>query len=119
MVGVLMPSSLSTPGMQGEYPTICLIEEEVDRGRPMHVDETTAMRKLGYFASVLVDIDLPIKIPDKIWVESKKHGVAFSQEIRLGKLPNYCTHCKGVGHTVSNCRFLKKDLDQTRKTVVA
>ncbi|KAF9591290.1 hypothetical protein IFM89_003602 [Coptis chinensis] len=25
-------SSLPTPGMQGEYPTICLIEEEVDRG---------------------------------------------------------------------------------------
>ncbi|KAF9588490.1 hypothetical protein IFM89_011690 [Coptis chinensis] len=25
-------SSLPTPGMHGEYPTICLIEEEVDRG---------------------------------------------------------------------------------------
>ncbi|KAF9603808.1 hypothetical protein IFM89_037942 [Coptis chinensis] len=28
-------SSLPTPGMQGEYPTICLIEEEVDRAQTL------------------------------------------------------------------------------------
>ncbi|KAF9622582.1 hypothetical protein IFM89_032481, partial [Coptis chinensis] len=28
-------SSLPTPGMQGEYPTICLIEEEVDRAQSL------------------------------------------------------------------------------------
>ncbi|KAF9605289.1 hypothetical protein IFM89_015905, partial [Coptis chinensis] len=28
-------SSLPTPGMQGEYPTICLIEEKVDRAQSL------------------------------------------------------------------------------------
>ncbi|KAF9600727.1 hypothetical protein IFM89_011414 [Coptis chinensis] len=108
------------PGLSLEYWEVKnLLAMGKTLGRPMHVDETTAMRKLGYFASVLVDIDLSKKIPDKIWVESKNYGVAFWQEVRLGKLPDYCTHCKGVGHMVSSCRFLKKDLAQTGKTVVA
>ncbi|KAF9625925.1 hypothetical protein IFM89_027793 [Coptis chinensis] len=108
------------PGLSLEYWEVKnLLAMGKILGRPMHVDETTAMRKLGYFASVFVDIDLSKKIPDKIWVESKKHGVAFWQDVQLGKLPDYWTHCKGVGHMVSSCRFLKNDLAQTGKTVVA
>ncbi|KAF9598223.1 hypothetical protein IFM89_025924 [Coptis chinensis] len=38
-------------------------------GRPIHVDETTAKRELGYYASVYVDLDLSKPVPDKIWVE--------------------------------------------------
>ncbi|KAF9594223.1 hypothetical protein IFM89_028880 [Coptis chinensis] len=112
--GILMPRHSQLLECKVSIPTICLIEEEVDRGiqyylkslvgrldlvkmdlnkvktlvaakwvlsgRPMHVDETTAMRKLGYFASILANVDLSKKIPNKIWVESKKHGVAFWQE---------------------------------------
>ncbi|KAF9591010.1 hypothetical protein IFM89_001220 [Coptis chinensis] len=71
-------------------------------GRPMHVDETTAMRKLGYFASILVDIDLSKKIPNKIWLESKKHGVAFWQEVKLGKMPEFCIHYVVLGNNMAD-----------------
>ncbi|KAF9608645.1 hypothetical protein IFM89_010429 [Coptis chinensis] len=177
-------SSLPTPGMQGEYPTICLIEEEVDRGIQyclkslvgrldlvkMDLDKVKALvvdkwapsgecivTPLGkgflmfkfdkeedytkvweqgswMFDSQVLRLSkwtpnlttekesqshaMVWKNPDKIWVESKKHGVAFARS-EAGKTWDYCTHCKGVGHLVTSCRFLKKDLAQTGKTVVA
>ncbi|KAF5194594.1 zinc ion binding / nucleic acid binding protein [Thalictrum thalictroides] len=99
------------PGLSLEYWEVKnLLAMGKALGRPLHVDETTAKREMGYYASVYVDIDLSQHIPDKIWVESKKHGVAFWQKVQLGKLPDFCNHCKGVGHLVGNCRFLKKDL---------
>ncbi|KAF9591381.1 hypothetical protein IFM89_004066 [Coptis chinensis] len=79
-------------------------------GRPIHMDETTAKRELGYYASVLVDIDLSKSIPEKVWIESKTYNIGFWQPIKLGKTPEFCSHCKGVGHTVANCKHLKNDL---------
>ncbi|KAF9623905.1 hypothetical protein IFM89_006251 [Coptis chinensis] len=80
--------------------------------RPIHVDETTAKREMGYYASVYVDLDLSKPVPDKIWVESKKHGVGFWQPVKLGKTPEFCNHCKGVGHSVARCKFLKSALEK-------
>ncbi|KAF9607891.1 hypothetical protein IFM89_003595 [Coptis chinensis] len=40
-------SSLPTPGMQGEYPTICLIEEEVDRGEKWALSGECLITPLG------------------------------------------------------------------------
>ncbi|KAF9611587.1 hypothetical protein IFM89_033591 [Coptis chinensis] len=79
-------------------------------GRPIHVDETTAKRELGYYASVLVDIDLSKSILKKVWIKSKKYNIGFWQPIKLGKTPEFCSHCKGVGHTVANYKHLKNDL---------
>ncbi|KAF9594611.1 hypothetical protein IFM89_034233 [Coptis chinensis] len=54
-------------------------------GRPSPVDETTAKRELGYFASVFLDIDLSKSIPDKLWIESKKYGIGFWHKGCAGK----------------------------------
>ncbi|KAF5197175.1 hypothetical protein FRX31_013237 [Thalictrum thalictroides] len=70
-------ANLPSPGRKGDFPTVSLLDDEVDKGlnfcRPIHVDETTAKREMGYYASVFVDINMSQKIPYKIWVESKKH----------------------------------------------
>ncbi|KAF9607966.1 hypothetical protein IFM89_003886 [Coptis chinensis] len=84
-------------------------------GKLIHVDETTAKCELGYYASVYVDLDLSKPVPDKIWVESKKHGVGFWQMVKLGKTPEFCNHCKGVGHSVVRCKLLKSDMEKGKE----
>ncbi|KAF5183644.1 hypothetical protein FRX31_026769, partial [Thalictrum thalictroides] len=69
----------------------------------------------GYYASVLVDIDLAQAIPDQILVEVEGQGLEFWQEIQLGKTPKFCNHCKVVGHLVSDCRILKKKIEEQGK----
>ncbi|KAF9624236.1 hypothetical protein IFM89_008971 [Coptis chinensis] len=39
------------------------------------------------------------------WVEEVvETGYEFWQEIRLGKMPKFCNHCKIIGHMISECR---------------
>ncbi|KAF9594442.1 hypothetical protein IFM89_031044 [Coptis chinensis] len=90
-------ASLPIPGNQGislEYWEVRnLLAMGRAMGRPIHVDETTTKRELGYFASVFVDIDMSKSIPDKLWIKSKKHGIG-------------------------SCRSLKKDLAKNKDTKV-
>ncbi|KAF9618530.1 hypothetical protein IFM89_002225 [Coptis chinensis] len=46
------------------------------------MDENTAKRKLGFYVSVLVDVDLTQKIPDKIWVEVEGRDIKFWQKVK-------------------------------------
>ncbi|KAF9599522.1 hypothetical protein IFM89_038742 [Coptis chinensis] len=132
--------ALLIPGEQGEFPTIALIDDELEKGlefykfalvgrldlKMINLEEVRriastlwkpkAKQTLGFYVSVRVDVDLSKKIPDKIWVESKKFSVAFWQEEQPGKIPDFCNHCKGVGHLVGSCRLLKTDLAQSKKT---
>ncbi|KAF9594719.1 hypothetical protein IFM89_034702 [Coptis chinensis] len=50
-------------------------------GRPIHVDETTAKRELGYFASVFVDIDLSKSIPGSC--RSLKKDLAKNKDTKV------------------------------------
>lgn len=65
------------------------------------VDETTLKRKIGYYASVLVEIDHNKSIPGK-------YG-GFSQKIQIPKLPKFCTRCKVVGDYVDGCRVKRNE----------
>ncbi|XP_026419398.1 uncharacterized protein LOC113315319 [Papaver somniferum] len=65
-------------------------------GRAIKVDETTLKREVGYYASVLVEVDLANNIPHHVLVKSK-YG-SFEQEVQIPKLPSFCSHCKVVGH---------------------
>ncbi|XP_026378842.1 uncharacterized protein LOC113273316 [Papaver somniferum] len=76
-------------------------------GRPIRIDETTMKKQAGFYASILVEIDLAKTIPNKVWVESK-YG-KFEQELCFVKLPKYCNHCKVVGHYVAECRIKRKE----------
>ncbi|MCH80720.1 DUF4283 domain protein, partial [Trifolium medium] len=62
-------------------------------------------RTFGHFARVLVDIDLTKDMRYKVLVERK--GFAFFVELDYENLPDFCAHCKTVGHHVGTCRRLR------------
>ncbi|XP_026458828.1 uncharacterized protein LOC113359404 [Papaver somniferum] len=85
-------------------------------GRPIRVDPTTLNKEIGYYASILVEIDLSLSIPTKISVETKY--CKFEQDIRISKLPKFCSHCKTVGHWVIECRLKRKEKIQGERPQV-
>ncbi|KAF9613338.1 hypothetical protein IFM89_007067 [Coptis chinensis] len=72
---------------------------------PIGVDKHTLERDFGYYASVLVDVDLSKPIRNPIWVEEEE-GISFVQDIEVVKMPKFCGHCKSVGHLVVECKVL-------------
>ncbi|XP_026459318.1 uncharacterized protein LOC113359978 [Papaver somniferum] len=74
-------------------------------GTPVKVDEATLNYDNGYYARVLVNIDLANKIPNKLWIKTKFGG--FMQSVILTKPPKFCDHCKIVGHLQIECRAKK------------
>ncbi|XP_026416833.1 uncharacterized protein LOC113312286 [Papaver somniferum] len=71
------------PGLSLEYwkePIVMLIGRAI--GRPLYVDETTLKKEIGYYESVLVEIDLAKSIPDKN-VEQKE-GVTSQTDLEIG-----------------------------------
>ncbi|XP_026454556.1 uncharacterized protein LOC113355818 [Papaver somniferum] len=71
-------------------------------GTPVKVDETTLNYDNGYYARVLMNIDLANKIPNKLWIKTKFGG--FMQSVMLAKPPKFCDHCKIVRHLKIECR---------------
>jgi hypothetical protein len=61
-------------------------------------------RAFGYYARVLVDIDLSQRLFDEILVE--REGVSFYVEVVYEKLSNYCTHCQSIGRSINNSNTL-------------
>ncbi|KAK9288342.1 hypothetical protein L1049_016795 [Liquidambar formosana] len=66
-------------------------------GIPLRIDDATTLRKFGYYARVLVDVDLSNPLPKVLWVERKDHG--FNAELFYENLPHFCTCCKSIGHS--------------------
>jgi hypothetical protein len=52
----------------------------------------------------LVYIDFSHRLFYEIMVE--REGYAFPVEVEYEWLPNFCTHCQILGHSVTNCRWL-------------
>ncbi|KAF6144303.1 hypothetical protein GIB67_024530 [Kingdonia uniflora] len=77
-------------------------------GTSIHVD--TTQNDFGYFAKVLVDIDLAEPIPTKMLVEVEDGD--FWQRVELGSLPKFCPHCKMVGHNLSECRGVRAQVQR-------
>ncbi|KAF6165530.1 hypothetical protein GIB67_015853 [Kingdonia uniflora] len=82
----------------------------IEVGNPVQVNRSTLCQNTGFYASVLVDVDFSKPIPSKIMVEQE--GFEFCQEIQLGKVPKICSHCKVVGHLVSECRDVEKAIEK-------
>ncbi|KAL5729336.1 hypothetical protein ACHQM5_002307 [Ranunculus cassubicifolius] len=59
-------------------------------GLPVGVDKRTIDRDYGYFANVLVDIDMSKKIPAVVNVREEDGG-HFAQEVYIPKLPQFST----------------------------
>ncbi|XP_026435833.1 uncharacterized protein LOC113333623 [Papaver somniferum] len=82
-------------------------------GRAVKVDETTLKQEIGYYASVLVEVDLEKFIPSKVIIESKYGKI--EQPIQIAKRPKFCYHCKIIGHLVAECRVKRSD-SHTKET---
>ncbi|XP_026378363.1 uncharacterized protein LOC113272781 [Papaver somniferum] len=96
------------PGLSLEYwdeKTLFKISRAI--GNPIKVDAATLNYQSGYYAKVLIKIDLAKNIPNKLWIVTG-YG-AFSQGVTLTNLPKFCHKCKIVGHQISECRINKQD----------
>jgi len=73
-------------------------------GTPLLIDHVTRNRLFGHYARILVDLDLAKDIFYEGMVE--REGFAFPVAIEYEGLPEFCTHCKSIGHNVNSCRWL-------------
>ncbi|XP_026419801.1 uncharacterized protein LOC113315757 [Papaver somniferum] len=82
--------------------------------RSSRVDDTTLKKEIGYYASILVEVDLSKANPNKVWIESK-YG-KFEQAVRVYNVPKFCNHCKMIGYYVAECRIKRREQAQKEKT---
>ncbi|KAL6206463.1 hypothetical protein ACLB2K_023711 [Fragaria x ananassa] len=73
-------------------------------GTPLQLDRATIEREFGYYARVLVDVDVASDLPSSLMVERETH--CFPIEVVY---ENMCTRCRIVGHTSNRCRQLNSD----------
>ena len=64
---------------------------------------------------ILVDMDLSKDIFYEVLVE--REGFAFPLAIEYEGLPDFCKHCKSIGHNVSKCRWLYPRKDESNNKV--
>ncbi|XP_058783255.1 uncharacterized protein LOC131657925 [Vicia villosa] len=86
-------------------------------GTPICIDSASNMsafdRPFGHFVRVLVDLDLTKDLSHKILVE--RVGFAFFVDIEYEKIPEFCSYCSCIGHSVANCK--KKEMNQGKGKV--
>lgn len=73
-------------------------------GTPLMIDNVTRNRLYCHYARILVNLDLSKDIFYEVMVE--REGYVFPIAIEYEGLPEFCTHCKSIGHNVSSCRWL-------------
>jgi hypothetical protein len=82
-------------------------------GTPICMDSITAKpmyeRTFGQYARVLIDIDISQPLRHKVLVERK--GYAFFVELDYEHIPEFCSHCRIIGHHVNNCKRINKDME--------
>ena len=76
-------------------------------GTPLHLDKVTRDRTYGYYARILVDLDLSFDLPKSIMVERETHG--FPMDIHYENLPHICSNCGIIGHQVVARRKIKSN----------
>ncbi|KAL5725776.1 hypothetical protein ACHQM5_008882 [Ranunculus cassubicifolius] len=64
-------------------------------GYPIKVDEATIKKWYGFYALVLVDIELTKPIPEQILIEHADGE--FWQDVVITKLPKFCNHFSTLG----------------------
>ncbi|XP_058762043.1 uncharacterized protein LOC131635437 [Vicia villosa] len=75
-------------------------------GTPICIDSASNKsafeRPFGHFVRILVDLDLTKELSYKILVE--RIGFAFFVDIEYEKIPEFCSFCNNIGHSVENCK---------------
>ena len=69
---------------------------------PLSLDDCTMNKTRGFYARVLVDVDMANELLNQILVE--RPGFAFVTDIEYEKLSSFCSVCKLIGYSISDCR---------------
>ncbi|KAL0921149.1 hypothetical protein M5K25_008193 [Dendrobium thyrsiflorum] len=80
-------------------------------GRPLQIDNATAMGSRPSVVRVLVEIDVTKQYPASIWLGPKKYG--YVQKVVMDDFTEFCDHCKMLGHCKSQCYHLNPHLRKT------
>ncbi|XP_024171401.1 uncharacterized protein LOC112177335 [Rosa chinensis] len=83
-------------------------------GTPLQLDAATKEQRFGYYARVLVDVNLLGTLPTSIMVE--RENLCFPVGIEYENLPPLCTHYGLIGHEMKNCRQLKSKEVRAKQT---
>lgn len=70
-------------------------------GKPLRIDEPTADRTRPNVARVYVELNLLQPMHEEIYITCSDHVV--SQWVIYEKVPNYCSKCRYLGHTINIC----------------
>ncbi|KAL8483872.1 hypothetical protein ACS0TY_026524 [Phlomoides rotata] len=70
-------------------------------GMLIKIDDRTLHRRMGYYARILVDIDMKAELIDKIIY--KRFGVCSFANLVFERLSKFCRGCRIVGHTTVDC----------------
>lgn len=73
-----------------------------DVGTPLKIDSNSVNRMFGHFARVLLEVDLSNTLPETMMIEHQ--GFCSFVSLSYERVPNFCSHCTIVGHSISNCK---------------
>ena len=73
-------------------------------GHPLKIDNASIQGDLGHYARVLVDIDLSKSLIYSVMIE--REGYEFFVSFTYENLPEFCSNCSSVGHSIGSCRRL-------------
>jgi len=86
-------------------------------GTPLVLDNATSNIIFGHYARILVEIDCSKNFFHEIIVELEEFS--FTVEVVYERLPNFCSHCRTLGHDVTNYRWLYPRKEDMSKEKVA
>ncbi|XP_020678725.1 uncharacterized protein LOC110096915 [Dendrobium catenatum] len=98
----VVPVWISFPGLRAHlFSSRILFGLGSVFGRPIQTDNATAVGSRPSIARILVELDISKNYPDSVWLGPEKLG--YVQKVVLEGMPNFCLHCKVVGHKKSEC----------------
>ncbi|KAG5051936.1 hypothetical protein JHK87_004134 [Glycine soja] len=72
-------------------------------GSPIRSDHRTTSKGSISFARALVEVDASLELIDEVRFRLPT-GKTFVQKIEYENRPSFCTHCKMIGHRLTNCK---------------
>ena len=82
-------------------------------GIPLQLDQATRDQTYGFYARVLVDIDLTSNQPSFLNVERDDHK-GFFVDVIYEKLQERCANYKAFGHDSTGCHQNNKEINFNR-----
>ena len=82
-------------------------------GIPLQLDQAKRDQAYGFYARVLVDIDLTLNQPSFLNVKRYDHR-GFSVDVIYENLAERYTKCKAFGHNFARCYQKNKEINSDR-----